>query len=143
MLNVVVPKQEITSWSHHQTVRDGFCSLLCKRGLKKRSSGLCCVYVPKEIPFKAAGRKHSIYFWMPVAWLFVDCHKDAFWGELQLQCSSPVFQVPLYTLKAINSSSVTQACDFCYVFFFNNATKIILSSHNELWQTAAQNRNSN
>lgn len=62
---------------------------------------------------------------------FVDCHKDAFWGELQLQCSSPVFQVPLYTLKAINNSSVTQACDFCYVFF-NNATKIILSSHNEL-----------
>lgn len=33
--------------------RDGFCSLLYKRGLeKKRSSGLCYVYVWREIPPK-------------------------------------------------------------------------------------------
>lgn len=74
--------------------RDGFCSLLYKGGSEKRSSGLCCVYVPKEIPRKAAGRKQSIYFWMPVAWLFVDCKKDAFGRELQRRCSSSVCQVP-------------------------------------------------
>jgi len=34
---------------------------------KKRSSGLRCVDVAREIPLKAAGRKQSIYFWMPVA----------------------------------------------------------------------------
>lgn len=47
--------------------RDGFCSLLYKRGSEKRSSGLCCVYVPEEIPLKAAGGKQSIYFGMSVA----------------------------------------------------------------------------
>lgn len=76
--------------------RDGFCSLLYKRGLgeKKRSSGLCCGYLLRAIPPKAAGRKLSIYFQMPVAWLFVDCKKDAFRRGLQQQFSSSVCQVP-------------------------------------------------
>lgn len=49
--------------------RDVFCSLLYKRGLggKKKSSRLCCVYVLKEIPLKAASRKQSIYFGMLAA----------------------------------------------------------------------------
>lgn len=75
--------------------RDGFCSLLYKRGSEKKlSSGLCYVYLRREIPPKAAGRKQSIYFQMPGAWLFVGCQKDAFGRGLQLLCSSSICQVP-------------------------------------------------
>lgn len=75
--------------------RDGFFAVCyIREAWKKRSSGLCCVYVPREIPPKTAGRKQSIYSQMPVAWLFVDCKKDAFGRGLQLQCSSSVCQLP-------------------------------------------------